>query len=96
MPLQYDLATASNDGAKSTEGFDGKGDTLSAEMLPEQITFNDVKFQLAPAQDGHAERDCGKGADHRSAGWITTIASIFWRPRPMAIRRPHSRLAARK
>ncbi|MGC2370869.1 MAG: glycoside hydrolase family 38 C-terminal domain-containing protein, partial [Candidatus Sulfotelmatobacter sp.] len=49
VPLKYDLATASNDGAKSTEGFDGKGDTLSAEMLPEQITFNDVKFQLAPA-----------------------------------------------
>ena len=52
VPLKYDLATASNDGAKSTEGFDGKGDTLPAEMLPAQIIFNDVKFQLAPAHTG--------------------------------------------
>ncbi|MGC2257484.1 MAG: alpha-mannosidase, partial [Candidatus Sulfotelmatobacter sp.] len=54
-------ATASNDGAKSTEGFDGKGDTLSAEMLPEQITFNDVKFQLAPAKSGTPNAIVAKG-----------------------------------
>ena len=52
VPLHYDLATASSDGTKSDGGFDGKGNTLPAEMLPAQITFNDVQFQLAPARTG--------------------------------------------
>jgi alpha-mannosidase len=50
VPLKYDLATATNDGEKSTSGFDGKGNALPAEMLPREITFNDVRFQLAPAK----------------------------------------------
>ncbi|MGB8990364.1 MAG: glycoside hydrolase family 38 C-terminal domain-containing protein, partial [Candidatus Sulfotelmatobacter sp.] len=61
VPLKYDLATASNDGAKSTEGFDGKGAALPAEMLPAQITFNDVKFQLAPAHTGTPNALVAKG-----------------------------------
>jgi alpha-mannosidase len=61
VPLKYDLATASNDGAKSTEGFDGKGDALPAEMLPAQITFNDVNFQLAPARTGAPNAVVAKG-----------------------------------
>jgi alpha-mannosidase len=52
VSLKYDLATASNDGAKFAGGFDGKGNALPAEMLPSQITFNDVQFQLAPARTG--------------------------------------------
>jgi alpha-mannosidase len=48
MPLKYDLAVASNDGIRSVDGFDGKGNALPAEMLPSQITFNDVQFRLAP------------------------------------------------
>jgi len=52
VTLHYDVATASNDDTKSEGGFDGKGNALPAEMLPEQITFNDVKFQLAPARTG--------------------------------------------
>jgi alpha-mannosidase len=47
--LKYDLAVASRDGAHSTNGFDGQGNALPAEMLPAQITFNDVEFRLAPA-----------------------------------------------
>ncbi|HEV3308412.1 MAG TPA: glycoside hydrolase family 38 C-terminal domain-containing protein [Candidatus Sulfotelmatobacter sp.] len=50
VALKYDLATASNDGGMSGEGFDGKGNALPAEMLPSQITFNDVQFQLAAAK----------------------------------------------
>jgi alpha-mannosidase len=49
VSLKYDLAVASNDGAHSADGFDGKGNALPAEMLPAQITFNDVEFRLAPA-----------------------------------------------
>jgi alpha-mannosidase len=47
VTLHYDLAVGSNDGTKSQAGFDGKGNALPAEMLPEQITFNAVRFQLA-------------------------------------------------
>jgi alpha-mannosidase len=49
VSLQYDLAVATNDGAHSANGFDGKGNALPAEALPAQITFNDVQFRLAPA-----------------------------------------------
>jgi alpha-mannosidase len=52
VPLNYDLATASDDGSPSKVGFDGKGNSLPAEMLPEQITYDDVNFQLAPAKSG--------------------------------------------
>jgi alpha-mannosidase len=48
--LDYDLAVASNSGAHTSVGFDGKGNALPAEMLPSEITFRDVKFQLAPAK----------------------------------------------
>jgi len=50
VKLRYDLAAASNDGTKSTQGFDGKGNTLPAEMLPSQIQFDGVEFELAPAK----------------------------------------------
>ena len=50
VTLHYDLATASNDGTHSAGGFDSEGNALPAEMLAAQITFNDVKFQLAPAK----------------------------------------------
>ena len=52
VTLRYAQATASNDGEKSQSGFDGKGDALPAEMLPAQITFNDVQFRLASAHTG--------------------------------------------
>jgi alpha-mannosidase len=50
VTLYYDLPTASNDGTKSQGGFDAEGDALPAEMLPSEIIFHDVKFQLAPAK----------------------------------------------
>jgi alpha-mannosidase len=61
VTLHYDLATASNDGTKSEGGFDGKGNSLPAEMLPTQITFNDVQFQLAPAKTGSPNAIAAKG-----------------------------------
>ncbi len=61
VALRYDLATASNDGAASTSGFDGNGNALPAEMLPERITFNDVQFQLAPAKTGALNAITPKG-----------------------------------
>jgi alpha-mannosidase len=61
VPLKYDLATASNDGTKSAGGFDGHGNALPAEMLPAQIRFNDVQFQLAPAKTGAPNAVVAKG-----------------------------------
>ena len=61
VPLRYDVATASIDGTKSESGFDGKGNALPAEMLPSQIAFNGVQFQLAPAKSGSPNAVIGKG-----------------------------------
>lgn len=61
VALPYDLASASDDGARSAGGFDGKGNTLPAEMLPTQITFEDAHFQLAVAKTGTANAVVAKG-----------------------------------
>jgi len=61
VPLPYDLAAASNDGTQSGAGFDGKGNTIPAEMLPAEITFNDVQFHLVPAKTGTPNAVVAKG-----------------------------------
>jgi alpha-mannosidase len=51
VALKYDLAVASNDDTRvNGGGFDGKGNAVPAEMLPANLTFNGVRFQLAPAK----------------------------------------------
>jgi alpha-mannosidase len=50
--LDYDLAAASNDGTRSAGGFASDGRALPAEMLPAEIAFSGVKFNLAPAKTG--------------------------------------------
>ena len=52
VPLACELAVASNDDTHCEEGFNGKGDALPAEMLPQGLTFNGVHFDLAPAGTG--------------------------------------------
>ena len=61
VALHYNLATASNDGARSESGFDGRGNALPAEMLPSRIAFNDVPFQLAPSKTGEPNAIGAKG-----------------------------------
>jgi len=61
VTLRYDLATASNDGTKSVGGFDREGNALPAEMLPAEIMFNDVQFQLASAKTGVPNAVVAKG-----------------------------------
>ena len=61
VDLKYDLAVASNDGTPTAKGFDGKGNSLPAEMLPSELTFDDVKFQLAPAKSGAMNAVMAKG-----------------------------------
>lgn len=52
VTLSYDLAVASNDDTRTTGGFDGKGNAMPAEMLPSEIDYHDVRFNLAPAKTG--------------------------------------------
>ncbi|MGC9225301.1 MAG: glycoside hydrolase family 38 C-terminal domain-containing protein [Terracidiphilus sp.] len=59
--LHYDLAAATNDGDASTDGFDGKGDALPAEMLPAQIAYHGVTFKLAPAKTGSPDAIVAQG-----------------------------------
>jgi alpha-mannosidase len=59
--LPYDLAVATNDGDRSTAGFDGAGRSLPAELLPERIVFDSVNFELAPAGSGKLNAVVARG-----------------------------------
>ena len=53
--LRYDLAAATNTGAKAAvvgAGFDHARDSFAAEMLPARISYDGVEFQLAHAATG--------------------------------------------
>jgi alpha-mannosidase len=60
--LHYDLAVATNDDDKTTGGgFDGKGNAMPAEMLPSQINYHDVQFNLAPSKTDALNAVVAKG-----------------------------------
>ncbi len=61
VPLQYDLAAASNNDTKSVGGFDQQGDALPAEMLPSQLKIDGVGFTLGPAATGKPDAVVAKG-----------------------------------
>jgi len=61
VALHYDVATATSDGTRSQAGFDGQGNALPEEMLPPEIAFNGVRFQLAPAKTAAANAVTPKG-----------------------------------
>ncbi len=61
VSLSYDVAAASHAGQRSETGFDGKGNSLPAEMLPAEIAFNDVRFKLADAKTGSPNAVTAKG-----------------------------------
>jgi alpha-mannosidase len=52
VPLTCELSVASDDDTHCVEGFNRKGDALPAELLPSVLTFNGVRFDLAPAGTG--------------------------------------------
>lgn len=61
VTLRYDQAVASSDETKSAGGFDSAGRTLPAEMLPGQIAYGGIRFNLAPAQTGKPNAVVAKG-----------------------------------
>ncbi len=61
VALTYDLAVTSWDNEKSSGGFDGDGHALPAEMLPEQIEYAGIRFNLAPGEVGKANALVARG-----------------------------------
>jgi alpha-mannosidase len=62
--LGYDVAAATNTGAKANSasgGFDGAGDSFAAEMLPARISYDGVEFQLARAATGVKDAVAARG-----------------------------------
>jgi len=54
LDLSYDLAVANRDGERMKFGFDGEGFALPAEMLPRELPYAGIVFQLAPADKANA------------------------------------------
>ena len=61
VKLSFDLAAASNDDTQSASGFSSDGRALPAEMLPAELAFGGVKFNLAPAKTGTPNAVVAKG-----------------------------------
>ena len=50
VSLSYDFSAGSRDGEKSAPGFDSLGRALPAEILPEAIDYDGVRFRLSAAK----------------------------------------------
>ena len=61
LPLAYDLAVTSNDDTPARGGFDGNGNAIPAEMLPDTIEFGPAEFKLGPAGTGKPDAIAAKG-----------------------------------
>jgi alpha-mannosidase len=61
VALHYDLAAASNAGSQSQSGFDASGEALAAEMLPTDITYAGIHFELAAAETGKPDAVVARG-----------------------------------
>jgi alpha-mannosidase len=61
VALPYDRNVASLTGEKSESGFDGAGRCLPAEMLPREIDYNGIRFELAPMTGGQPNAVTARG-----------------------------------
>ena len=59
VEFAYNLSVASADGTKSSGGFDREGRALPAEMLPSNLDYAGIKFNLAPG--GRADAIAARG-----------------------------------
>ncbi len=60
VTLAFDQAVATKDGEKSQSGFDGKGDSLPAEMLPAEIAWHGLQFKFGSTGGPNAETAKGQ------------------------------------
>ncbi len=49
----YNVDAVSSNAKKNDGNYDGKGDTIPAELWPDTVTFQGVNFNLGPANDGY-------------------------------------------
>jgi alpha-mannosidase len=61
VDLKYDLAVATDEGAKSRGGIDATGNALPAEMLPGNLDYNGIRFHLGPAWAGEPNAVVARG-----------------------------------
>jgi alpha-mannosidase len=61
VTLNYGLAAATNVDTKSQGGFNAMGEALAAEMLPAEIEFSGVRFELAPPATGKPDAVVARG-----------------------------------
>jgi alpha-mannosidase len=75
VALQYDLAVASNDDTRTVGGgFDGRGNSMPAELLTGHINYHGVQFNLAPAKTGSLNAVVAKGQTiHLPAGRFNRV-----------------------
>jgi alpha-mannosidase len=61
VTLPYDRAVATPDGRPSAGAFDNQGRALPAEMLPRELPFAGIQFQLGPAEGWKANAVVARG-----------------------------------
>jgi len=61
VPLNYDLAAASDVDTHSQPGFDASGQALAADMLPSEIDYGAIRFKLAPSATGKSDAVVARG-----------------------------------
>jgi alpha-mannosidase len=61
VTLSYDQAVATQQQSPSQSGFDAQGHSLPSEMLPTEISYAGIRFNLAPAGDGKPNAVAAKG-----------------------------------
>lgn len=68
LSLPYDVAAATVDGEKATAGFDGKGHSYAAELMPGTLTSDGVSFRLVPGGNGKKSAVAARGQKIALAG----------------------------
>jgi alpha-mannosidase len=61
VKLPYDISVTSADSTKSSPGFDSEGRAMPAEMLPNEIEYNGIRFKLGSTAKGIPNAVVAKG-----------------------------------
>ena len=91
VALQYDLAVATNDDTKTNGGgFDGKGNAIPAEMLPDYDQLSRCAVQARAFQDRYVRMRLLQEDRRSNCPQAGTTVSTCWQLPQTATRMPHS------